>query len=116
MSKLDLRGGGGRTWATLELQSIGGTGRLNPRLQLSFGARPVLPDTRVVLEDITLRLEYDSELIGEGRVVEKELYGESQVSFEVVTSQRLLRYITDKIQRTATAVQLHADLSGVGPL
>jgi len=111
LSKLDLSDGGGRTWATLELQSIGGTGRLNPRLQLRFIARPA-QYTSVVLEDITLRLEYDSELIGEGRVVGKELFGESQVSFEVVTSQRLLRYITDKIQPTATAVQLHAKLSG----
>jgi len=78
---------------------------------LRFIARPA-QHTSVILEDITLRLEYGSELIGEGRVVEKELFGESQVSFEVVTSQRLLRYITDKIQRTETAVQLHAELSG----
>lgn len=113
MSTLEVReGSGGRAWATLELQSIGGLGRLSPRLQMSFTARPA-PYTQVVLEDITLRLEYRQELIGEGRVVGVQvLYEQSQVTFEVVTSQRLLRHITDGVQPTATVVQLDAKLSG----
>lgn len=113
MSTLEVReGSGGRAWATLELQAIGGLGRLSPRLQTYFTARPA-PYTQVVLEDMTLRLEYRQELIGEGRVVGVQvLYEQSQVTFEVVTSQRLLRHITDGVQPTATVVQLDAKLSG----
>jgi hypothetical protein len=113
LSTLEVReGSGGRAWATLELQSIGGLGRLNPRLQMYFTARPA-SYTQVMLEDVTLRLEYRQELIGEGRVVGVQvLYEQSQVTFEVVTSQRLLRHITDGVQSTATVVQLDAKLSG----
>jgi len=105
---------GGRSWATLELRSIGGTGRLNPRLQLNFATRPA-PYAKVVLEDITLRLEYRQELIGEGRAVGAEVQSDnSMVTFEVVTSQRLLQYITDGLQSSTTMVNLEAKLSGVG--
>jgi len=68
MSTLEVKEEGGRSRATLELRSIGGTGRLNPRLQLNFTARPA-PYAKVVLEDITLRLECRQELIGEGCAV-----------------------------------------------
>jgi len=113
MSTLEVRErSGGRAWATLDLQAIGGLGRLSPRLQMYFTARPA-SYTQVVLEDMTLRLEYRQELIGEGRVVGiPVLYEQSQVTFEVVTSQRLLRHITDGVQPTATVVQLDAKLSG----
>jgi len=77
-----------------------------------FTARPA-SYTQVVLEDMTLRLEYRQELIGEGRVVGIQvLYEPSPVTFEVVTCQRLLRHITDGVHPTATVVQLAAKLSG----
>ncbi|MHB8296630.1 MAG: hypothetical protein ACYDH5_18870 [Acidimicrobiales bacterium] len=114
MSTLEVREvGGGRAWATLELRSIGGLGRLNPRLQMYFTARSA-SYTQVVLEDMTLRLEYHQELIGESRVTGVHvLYVQSQVTFEVVTSQRLLRHITAGVQPTATVVQFDARLSGL---
>lgn len=113
MSTLEVRErSGGRAWATLDLQAIGGLGRLSPRLQMYFTARPA-SYTQVVLEDMTLRLEYRQELIGEGRVVGIQvLYEPSPVTFEVVTCQRLLRHITDGVHPTATVVQLAAKLSG----
>ncbi|MCI2975458.1 MAG: hypothetical protein MP439_05205 [Ferrimicrobium sp.] len=103
---------GNRRWATLELQSIGGAGRLSPRLHLHFRARPA-PYTQVILEDLTLRLEYQQEFIGEGRVMYEDfLHDSSQVTFEVVTSQRLLQHITDGLAPTETVVQLDAKLFG----
>jgi len=114
VSTLEVRGGGGRSWATLDLQSVNGIGRINPRLQLCFVARPV-SNSKVALGDVTLRLEYYQELIGEGRAVNVDLsYGQAQVNFEVVTSQRLLRHVTDGLAPTATVVQLDAKLSGIG--
>lgn len=113
MSTLKIReADGGREWATLELQSIGGLGRLNPRLQMYFAARPARY-TQVLLEDITLRLEYGQELIGGGRVVGVQVsYEQTPVDLEVVTSQRLLRHITDGLRPNSTVVQLNAKLSG----
>lgn len=114
---LDISDGtSGRRWATLEGQSIGGLGRLSPRLRITFSARPARY-TQVVLEDMTLRLEYprdrSPEFIGEGRVLGVEVSGEwSGVTFEVVTAQRLLRYITDGVGPTTPAVELGARLSG----
>jgi hypothetical protein len=109
---LDLREGS-RRWATLELQSLTGRGRLNPRLQLVFAARPA-EYSRVNLRDITLRLEHQQELVGEGRVVGVEIqYASSQVVFDVVTSPRLLRWITDHLAPTSTYVQLDATLFGL---
>jgi len=114
MSTLEVREGGRRAWATLDLQSVSGLGRINPRLQLFFAARPV-PYSKVVLGDVTLRLEYCQELIGEGRAVGVDVfYDRAQVNFEVATSQRLLRHVTDGLAPTATVVQLDAKLSGVG--
>jgi len=55
MLTLKVKEESGGSWATLELRSIEGTGRLNPRLRLNFAARPA-PYAKVVLEDITLRL------------------------------------------------------------
>lgn len=110
--RLEITEEGGRSWAILELRSIGGTGRLNPRLQLNFTARPA-PYAKVVLEDITLRLECRKELIGEGRAVGAQVQSDnSPVTFEVATSQRLLQYITDGLQPSATVVELEAKLSG----
>jgi len=114
ISTLEVREGGGRVWATADLQSVSGIGRINPRLQLFFTARPG-PYSKIVLGDVTLRLEYRQELIGEGRAVGVDVfYDQAQVNFEVATSQRLLRHVTDGLVPTATVVQLDAKLSGVG--
>ncbi len=71
-----------------------------------------MPYSKVALADVTLRLEHRQELLGEGRVVEHSLSDEAQVTFEVVTSPRLLRYITDALVPSAAAVQLEATLHG----
>jgi len=114
MLTLKVKEESGGSWATLELRSIEGTGRLNPRLQLNFAARPDRY-CRVALDEVTLRLEYRQELIGMGRAVGAEVQSDnSMVTFEVVTSQRLLQYITDGIQSSTTMVELEAKLSGVG--
>lgn len=115
VSTLEVQEGGGRIcWAAIDLQGVWGLGRINPRLRLRFTARPV-PNSKVVLGDVTLRLEYHQELIGEGRAVNVDLsYDPAQVYFEVVTSQRLLRHVTDGLAPTAVEVQLDAQLSGIG--
>ena len=113
LNTLDIGEGVGRHRASLNLQDVSGIGRLNPRLQLSFTAHPV-PHATVVLSDVTLRLEHRQELIGEGRVAGQRLYDGSAVTFEVVTSQRLLRHITDGLAPEILDVQLDARLRGVG--
>jgi hypothetical protein len=101
-----------RIWATLELESIEGAGRLSPQLRLRFRARPT-EGAKVILEDLTLRLEYQQEFIGEGRVMDENFLRDfSQVTFEVVTSQRLLRHITDGLQPTGSVVGLNAKVFG----
>ncbi len=105
---------GGRNHATLFLNNMAGLGRINPRLQLSFEGQPQ-PYKKVVLADATLRLEFRNELIGEGRVIGIEIANNrSWVPFEVVTSQRLLRHVTDGLTSADTIVQLDARLHGRG--
>lgn len=70
MSTLEVReANGGPTWVALELQHIDGLGRLRPRLRVYFTAPTAREYKQVLLEDVTLRLEYRQELIGEGRVI-----------------------------------------------
>jgi hypothetical protein len=112
MSGIELREDGGRAWAALTLQSIGAIGRLNPRLLLYFTAQPD-PYAKVALDDVTLRLEYKRELVGTGRTVDMDIHhGKSLFNFEVVTSPRVLRYITDTLTSDQTIVQFDATLSG----
>lgn len=112
MSGIELREGGGRAWAALNLQSMGAVGRLNPRLQVYFLAQPG-PHAKVSLDDVTLRLEYQNELVGTGRVTAVDVhYNDTPVNFEVVTSPQLLRFITDTLISNQTVVQLDAKLSG----
>ena len=91
---------------------MGGTGRLNPRLQLYFTARPV-EHARVVLHDVALGLEHRQELVGEGRVMGIDIAGDGVgANFEVVTSQRLLRWVTDSLSPTSSVLQIEARLHG----
>ena len=107
-------GEGGRAHAVLDLKNLAGMGRINPRLQLHFEARPQ-SYTKVVLEDVTLRLEFRQELLGEGRVTDTEIaYDRSPVTFEIVTSQRLLRHVTDGLTSADPIVQLDARMRGRG--
>ena len=73
---------------------------------------PAVKDARL---EVSVRLEYGTELIGESRSQRLNLgeYG-SQVSFEIVTSQRLLRHITDGLPSSQPTVQMTARLQGVG--
>ena len=111
MSKMEVSEGGGRYWATLTLESMMAAGRLNPRLQLNFAAQPI-PGAKVTLDDVTLRLEYQHELVGTGRVTAVDLLPNTRVNFEVVTSPLLFRYITDTLTPRHTDVQFNATLSG----
>lgn len=114
ITTLEISEGGGRTHAILDLKYIGGIGRINPRLQLHFEGRPT-SYTKVVLDDATLRLEFRNELIGEGRVTGVEIASDrSAVMFEVVTSERLLRHVTDSLTAVDPIVQLDARLHGRG--
>jgi len=88
-------------------------GRLSPRLLVRFAARP-RAHSKVVLADVTLRLEHGQELIGEGRIVEARVeYDGAQIVFEVPTSARLLRYVTDSLGPASSAVDLTAMLHGL---
>lgn len=112
MSGIELREGGGRRWAALNLESMGATGRLNPRLLLYFTAQPE-PYAKATLDDVTLRLEYQNELVGAGRVTSVDVHrNDTPVNFEVVTSAQLLRFITDTLISNQTVVQFDAKLSG----
>jgi hypothetical protein len=112
MSGIELREGGGRAWAALNLQSMGAVGRLNPRLQIYFLAQPG-PYVKATLDDVTLRLEYQNELVGTGRVTAVDVHhNDTPVNFEVVTSPPLLRFITDTLISNQTVVQFDAKLSG----
>ncbi len=112
MSKLDLLETG-QVRAMLQLNQFFGSGRINPRMEFHFNVRPA-KNLKLRLDDVTLRLEYQNELIGEGRVVGIDVRGEhTTVRFEVVTSHRLLRYITDGFTSAVVHLQLQASLSGV---
>ena len=114
MAILDIADPDGRRWAVLELQSVHGLGRLSPRLQMVFGARP-LANCKVKIDELTLRLEFGQELLGEDRVMDKDVFFESaSIMFEVPIQPRLLRYVTDSIGPQVTSVQLTAQLSGKG--
>ena len=114
IATIEILEGGWRNYATLDLKSVASLGRIIPRLQLNFEGRPE-SYTKVVLDDATLRLEFRNELIGEGRVTGIEItYDRSAVTFEVVTSQRLLRHVTDGLTSADPVVQLDARLHGRG--
>lgn len=113
MASLDVMEGG-RKWAELELQDVSGLGRLRPRLQLVFNARPERWAS-VELTDVTVRLERRNELIGEGRIVGQLLRGQPwSISVEVPTTQHMLRFVTDGIAPDARVVDLDVRLSGRG--
>ncbi len=100
-------------WASLELQVVNGRGPVTPRLQFVFTARPV-EYARVILRDVTLRVEHRRELIGEHRAVQLEIiHANTQVVFEPVTSHRALQWVTDSLVASSTSVQLDATLQGV---
>jgi|GEM_PF-2192531 len=112
ITTIEISEGGARKHAALDLKDITGVGRINPRLQLYFEARSE-PYTKVLLEDVTLRLEFGIELIGEGRVTGIEIVpGGCPVTFEIVTSQRLLRHVTDGLPSGGSIVELNARLHG----
>ena len=103
-----------RIISTIELKRIGASGILNPRLDCSGDAvlMPAVKDARL---EVSLRLECGTELIGESRSQRLNLgeYG-NQIYFEIVTSQRLLRHITDGLPSSQPIVQMTARLQGVG--
>jgi len=101
------------SWATLDLRDIQGVGRLSPRLLVRFAARP-RAHSKVLLADVTLRLEHGQELIGQGRIVEERVeYDGVQIMFEVPTSARLLRHVTDSLGPASSALELTARLHGL---
>lgn len=70
--------------------------------------------SQVILRDVSLRLEYQQELLGEARVVGAEVrYARAQVVFEPAIQHRLLRWVTDRLTPTSGQVQIDASLSGL---
>ncbi len=70
---------------------------------------------KVKIDELTLRLEFAQELLGEGRVSHREVHFDSvQVIFEVPVNPRLLRYVTEGIGPQVTSVPLTPQLSGLG--
>lgn len=112
MATLDLTDGG-RIRGTLELTSLAASGRIAPRLLLTFRARP----TRwfhVVLEDVSLTIRFNQERIGAGRTVHTDVsHDMTYVNFEIPTTHRLIRHITDGIPAGASVFQLEAQLEGL---
>ncbi len=88
---------------------------MNPRLHF-YGEATQIADVKDLRLEVSLRLEYGNELVGESRPQRINIspeYG-SQVSFEIVTSQRLLRHITGGLPPNQSSVQMTAQLQGVG--
>jgi hypothetical protein len=103
-----------RTVSTLELNALGASGVLNPRLNF-YGEASLMPEVKEVRLEVSLRLEYRNELIGESKPLRKTIdQNGKEVSFEIVTSQRLLRHITDGLPSSQSSVQIDARLQGVG--
>jgi len=103
-----------RIVSKLELTNLGASGVLSPRLHF-YGEATQMQDVKDLRLEVSLRLEYRNELVGESRPLRKTI-GQSgnQVSFEIVTSQRLLRHITDGLPSSHSSVQIDAQLQGVG--
>ena len=103
-----------RIVSKLELRTLGASGVLNPRL-FFYGEVSLMEEVKELRLEFSLRLEYQNELVGESRPLRKTVgqYG-SQVPIEIVTSQRLLRHITDGLPSNQSSVQIDAQLQGVG--
>lgn len=108
---------GSRSIAELDMQNASGLGRLNPRLQLVFLSRSEehsgITLRNIVLADVTLRLEYGHELVGEGRITGHALGEGHSFQLEVVTSHRLLQYVTGGLTPGAPNLELRASLRGL---
>jgi hypothetical protein len=80
-----------------------------------YGEVTLKPDVQEALLEVYIRLEYANELIGESRLhrLHPNQYG-SQVAFEIVTSLRLLRFITAGLSPTTTSFQINAEVLGHG--
>jgi hypothetical protein len=114
MSTIQIRdGGGGRTLGTMTLVQVGALGRINPRLLVTFKGHASLY-AKLELDELVLRLEHRGELIGEGAAPPGPFNDSLQVAFEVVTSHRLLAYITDSLSPSANSLQLVAKIRGRG--
>ncbi|SRR5579875_123129 len=112
MTTLDLRDRE-RIRGTLELTSLAAIGRIAPRLLLRFRARPT-KSVHVVLEDVSLTIRFNQERIGAGRTLHTDISHDlTDVNFEVPTTHRLLRHITDGIPSGASKFQLEAHLEGL---
>lgn len=113
-TSFELKQNAGRPWVILDFVRLSSQGRVNPRLNAVFSARSA-QYTSCVLEEVVLRLDCRQELLGEGRILGKPVYytGGVDLIFEVVTSQRMLRYVTDGLTPTSSTLQLDAQLSGM---
>ncbi|WP_298443205.1 hypothetical protein [Ferrimicrobium sp.] len=103
-----------RIVAQVDMNIISASGRLNPRLNFN-GEATLTPSIERASLEIYIRLEFDGELIGESRMQRVDVGDNgSQVSFEVVVSSRLLRFITDRLIPTQHSLNLDAQLLGHG--
>ena len=103
-----------RTASKLELNELGASGVLNPRLNF-YGEVSLTPEVKEVRLEVSLRLEYRNELIGESKPLRETVdQDDKNVSFEIVTSQRLLRHITDGLPSSQSSFQIDARLQGLG--
>jgi hypothetical protein len=101
-----------RAFSKLELNELGASGVLNPLLNF-YGDASLISDVQDLRLEASLRLEYRNELVGESRPLRKTIgQDSSSISFEIVTSQRLLRHITDGLAPNQPTIQIEAKLQG----
>lgn len=113
MSDIEIRESDGRAWGRLSLLQVGAAGRISPRLLVNFSTIPPR-NADCKLLDVSLRLEYGGELVGEGHAGDIDVRDHGSVSFEVQTRPELLRYVTAGLAATATIVEMSATLRGCG--
>lgn len=90
----------GQIWAKLTLDSIGGTGRVLPRLYFVLRARTSREAIGVRISQLNARLTFDGELLGTGVVgdagEEVPCVGDKQVHLELFVDRDAIRFVQDR--------------------
>jgi len=89
---------GNRMQVNLDLESIGGRGRVSPRLVIWLHAQTPNERTQVEFHDIRARVTFEEEFLGETRVAGTRIgFHGTSVMLDIPTSHRLLGFVTDRL-------------------
>lgn len=104
---------GSRNWVRVDLNGIGGRGRLTPRLSLALDLSTPNDRIEAELRDVRVQLLCESELLGETRLTGElaSSYGHGCVA-EVPVARRVLDFVTSRLANHA-AVDLELTWYGL---